>query len=60
MFIGPSVTWSHKTLHQLKNKHPYDFDLDHTPELLNVKRANEANGLLAAYVAFAMTKYGHL
>lgn len=58
--LGSLDTWTVKALAHLNNKHPYDFDVDLTPELLNVGIALQSKGLLAAYVAFAMTKHGHL
>ncbi|XP_047133521.1 ectopic P granules protein 5 homolog isoform X1 [Hydra vulgaris] len=53
-------TWANNIIQHLENKYPYDFDIQTTPVLLNVLRASESQGLLASYVIFAMTKYGHL
>lgn len=60
LFLGPNVTWCHKTISQLKDKRSFELELESSPELLNVHLAVESNGMLAVYVAFAMTKSGHL
>lgn len=57
---GSHISWVVKTLEQLNGKHAFDFDIDLTQELINVNIALQSKGLLAMYLTFAMTKYGHL
>lgn len=47
-------------LTEFKGKRPYEFDVELTPKLINVNLALKSKGFLASYVAFAMTKEGHL
>lgn len=54
------MNWTEQMLAEVRGKRSYEFDLELTPKLINVNLALKSNGLLASYVAFAMTKEGHL
>ena len=46
-------------LSTFENFNPEKTELDHCPELLNLKRALSSDGALACYVALMMSKMGH-
>ena len=52
-------SWSNAVLSSFENFNPEKIELDHCPELLNVKRALSTDGTLACYVALMMTQMGH-
>ena len=52
--------WCKQMCTELHRKRAFDLDVETTPKLINVNLALKSNGLFASYVAFAMTKHGHL